>query len=222
METRAPLIASLLIVAGMAALSLRASPTISDSARIATHFDWAGTPNGYMDKTHALWFAPLSGLGIAALFLVLPLLTRRKEGLARSGGAYVAGWIGTLLLLAVAHCVIVLRARGIVLDVTGNLTFAAALFFVVAGNLLGKTAPNDFVGVRTPWTKRSDYAWEKANRLAGYLTVATGLVTLGALALGDARHARLVMLAGLLAMAVISVIASYFYWRSDPDRVGRN
>lgn len=218
MAIRAPLIVSLLIISGMCAMSLWAAPQIPGGARIATHFDFSGLPNGTMTKTWALWFSPTMAAALTLLFASTQTLFGRFRERFRGGEAISAAWLGTLLLVAVAHAIVLLRARGTVLDVSGNLIFATSLFFIVVGNFLGKLEPNGFAGVRTYWTYRSDYSWEKSNRLAGRLMVASGLLTIAALALFGSPAGKIVFFAGLTILAVVSVAASYFYWRADPDR----
>ena len=218
MGLRAPLIVSLLLVAGMLAVSAWAWPLIPDSARIAIHWNFDGQPNGFASKETALLLGPVGGGALALLFFLLPFFTKRRANLAKSAAAYKIGWIGTLLALAVAHIMVIMHARGILLDIAGNSMFMFALLMTALGNFLGKTHPNPYVGVRTPWTKRSDYSWEKSNRAAGGMFVAVGLLTLGVLAVGDTHAAKYVLLGGILTVALISVTLSYVYWKRDPAR----
>lgn len=219
MDLRAPLVISGLLIGGMLAVSAWAWPLIPQTAEIAVHFDLDGNANGWMRRDVALLFAPVTACIVAAAFAVLPVFVRRrKEGLNASSAGYVTGWIGALVLLFVTHCSIVLAARGWQFDLAGNSALAVALVFTALGNVLGKTRPNPYVGVRTPWTHRSDYSWDKTNRAAGRMLVAVGLATLAALAVSGSREAHIVLFGGILAMAAVSVFLSYIYWRRDPGR----
>ncbi len=218
MENRAPLTASLLIVAGMVGVSAWAWPYISDHMAIAVHWNANGVPDGFAHKSMALFIMPALGLIVTAVFVALPNLTTRRANLIRSATAYHVGWVGVLLVLAVSHAIIVMTARGVHLNVRGDITLIGALVLTAIGNFLGKTAINPYVGVRTPWTRKSDYSWEKSNRLGGRLLVATGLATLGTLAAGTALQAHHVFLGGIVLTAAASITASYFYWRADPER----
>ena len=218
MGIRAPLIMSLLLIAGMLAVSAWAWPLISQSAHIAIHWGADGQPNGFASKEKALLIGPVFAAAFTLLFSLLPFFTRRRANLAKSAATYQVGWIGTLLMIAVAHILMVMHARGILVDVAGNGVFMFAVFITVVGNFLGKTHRNPYVGVRTPWTNRSDYSWEKTNRAGGKMLVAVGLATLGVLAVGDSRVANRDLLGGILVVALVSVALSYVYWRRDPDR----
>lgn len=211
---------SLLIVAGMLAVSLWAWPLIPDNARIAVHWSAANVPNGFTSKPSALLVSPALAIVLTAVFAVAPYLTKRRAGLVRSAKAYVVGWMGALVLLAVGHGLIVMHARGYDVNVVGSSTFILALFLTALGNLLGKTHPNPYVGVRTPWSQRSDYSWEMTHRAAGKMFVALGLATLAVMAVSDSRLAGKVLICGAFVVAAISIALSYFYYRRDPQRGG--
>lgn len=218
METRAPLILSGCLIAGMLAMSVWAWPGLPETARIATHFDLSGHANGYMGKAAALFFAPGMAALLTLTMLLLPHITSRRENLAQSATAYVTGWLGVQVLLFIAHCGVIFLARGYKFDIAGTGVLVASMLFLMLGNVLGKTRPNPFVGVRTPWTKKSDLSWDKSNRLGGRLLVASGLANLATLAVAGAAAAHVIMLGGILALAVICTVMSYVYWQRDPNR----
>lgn len=218
MGIRAPLVISLLLIAGMAVVSVWAWPLIPDTARIAIHWNADGVANGFASKEKALLIGPLLGAAITAVFAIFPFLTKWRDNLARSASAYIAGWVGLVLAVTVGHFLVILHARGYRVDVLGTHTLAVALVLIVLGNFLGKTFRDSFVGVRTPWTKQSAYAWEKSNRVAGKMMVAVGLASLACLAVDGSRLALHVLIDGMIAMAIVSVALSYVYWKRDPER----
>jgi uncharacterized membrane protein len=203
-RTRTPLIMSAFIIAGMALVSALAWSKIPAGTPIAVHFDALGHPNAFAGKTVALVSLPLAGCGLTLLFVLLPIL-RPGAGNVRTAdsSAYRVGWIG---------------ARGTSVDIPGDMTFFIALLIVAVGNFFGKTEPNGFVGIRTPWALSSDYAWEKSNRAAGRMLVAAGLVELGAIAVTDKVAASRILIGAILLAGLIGVLLSYYYWRTDPGR----
>jgi uncharacterized membrane protein len=220
MEIRAPLVLSLILIAGMLAISAWALPLIPETARIAVHFDASGHPNGYMSRVTALFVLPITAILVTVAFAVAARLPRWRSGLAASSSGYVTGWLGSLVILFVAHTGITLLARGWPIDGPGSTNFVLALVLLAVGNGLGKTRPNPLVGVRTWWTKRSDLSWDKTNRLAGRLLIAIGLAVLAALACSGTRTAHIVMIAGIAVVTGVCVALSYVYWRRDPNRLG--
>jgi len=218
MSIRMPLIVSLALIAAMIAFSAWAWTALPPDARIAIHWDIHNRPNGYAPKDIALAIAPGMGLLLTALFALWPRVEPRRANLTTSRLGYEAGWLGAIGVLAVVHVLVVMQARGSRLDIAGDTVVAVAVLLIVLGNFLGKSRANFFFGVRTPWSLSSDLAWEKSNRLAGRLFVATGLLTLAALALAGSTAALLVQGVGVGCSALGAVAASYLYWRHDPER----
>jgi uncharacterized membrane protein len=126
--------------------------------------------------------------------------------------------LGAIALLVVTQMVIVVYARGTRFDIGEIVIAAVAVLLVAMGNFLGKTRPNFFAGVRTPWSLSNDLARKKSNRAAGRLFVLTGLATLGALLIAGVLTALAALLVGLTGAAAISIVLSYVYWRRDPRR----
>jgi len=216
MSIRLPLIVSLLIVAAMAVLSAWAWSLIPDTARIAIHFDANGVANGFADKQHALIILPAMVVGVIVLLGAIPYIEPRRFNLAASAKLYRTAWIGGIALLALAHTTIVLKALHAAVDIP--VLPAMAVLFMVIGNYLGKTRSNFFAGIRTPWTLSSDYSWEKTHRLTGRLFVLAGAATLASSFTLPVKFAAEIMIVGVLAATLVGVIASYVYWRRDPDR----
>ncbi len=218
MNIRLPLILSLLIVTAMAALSTWAWPLVPDTARIAVHFDANGAANGFADKARALIMLPALSLGLIALLSVIPRIEPRRLNLVSSAKFYRTAWIGVIAILAIAHATIVLKALRVAVDVPHFVLPALALLFMVIGNYMGKTRSNFFAGVRTPWTLSSEYSWEKTHRLVGRLFMLVGAAGLLVSFAADKRLAATMLIGGVLASALIGIVASYIFWRRDPLR----
>ena len=118
--------------------------------------------------------------------------------------------------VAFAHGAILARALGHPLPLERLLPGLLGLFWIVLGRQLGRCQSTFFLGIRTPWTLSSEYAWQRTHRLAGHLFVAAGGVTLLGALLPHFRAAMTVFLVTTLGSAVVSVAASWFYWRADP------
>lgn len=191
------------------------------TAPIPMHFNLAGDVDRWGDRVEA---AGLIG-AMAAVSLVTGLLidatARRPEAdEARRRGLGVAKSIAVS-----APCMVSAMMAGLALSSNPSalggshlvLTAACALF-VVIGAVMGKVAPNAFVGVRTPWSLNSKLAWEKSNRLAGRLFFWGGLVgAFLAPAAPPALGVRL-LLGAVLTIAAVTVFESWRVWRADPER----
>lgn len=218
MSIRIPLIATVILAGAMLALSLWAWPQLPPHAAIVTHWDLNGKPNGHMGKAMALLFGPVAVIVLSVILALVPRIEPRRLNLASSAKFYRAVWIGALCVLAIAHGAIVATALHYAINVGVVILSAAAAFFIVLGNYLGKTRSNFFAGVRTPWTLSSDYSWERTHRLAGKLFMATGATTIAALVFYPQRIAGLILFGMALVTAAVAIVMSYVYWSRDPAR----
>lgn len=96
-----------------------------------------------------------------------------------------------------------------------QLIFAGlSLLFVVIGNLLPKTKPNHYVGIRMPWTVNYPDVWYKTHRFGGFVMTAWGVVGLAmALFVPDPIVAAYGVLGGTLTMITVIVVYSYVQYR---------
>ncbi len=216
------LIVNSMAIAGMGAVSVWASGQIPAGSKVPVHWNIEGVADRFAEAHEVLYIMPALAVAMTALFLILPWLDPRRENVAASGKFWNAGGILSVLLIAYVHVILMLNATGSTIDMITALVPALCVMFAIIGNYLGKTRPNWFGGVRTPWTLSSDYAWEKTHRLAGRLFVLSSLASLGAWAALGAIPGFVVLVAGVIGGAIVSVIASWFYWKSDPERTTRN
>ena len=219
MNLKPILIVNGILIAGMIGLSAWSWQVIPDGAQVPLHWNIEGQVDRFGSKGEALLFLP----GIAALltltFLFLPRIDPRRSNLEASGKLWTAAAIGVVALLAYVHVFIVMSAMGRAVDVSDYLIPGISALFIVLGNYLSKTRSNWFAGVRTPWSMSSEYSWSKTHQLASKLFMGTGVVTIVAWLAVGAKVAIFVMIATLVATSVISIVASYVYWKNDPARV---
>jgi uncharacterized membrane protein len=209
------------ILVFMIAVSAIGFSRIAPGAELPSHWNIKGEIDGYAPRDLMLILMPGLAFGLAALFALLPAIDPRKENVRASGGLYMTAWLGSLLLLATLHGVIVLgSAFGAPVDLLmpNILLYSISALMIVLGNFTAKSRSSFFIGVRTPWTLSSEHSWSVTNRAAGWMLVLTGLGAIAAGYFGDARAGFVVCLAGALATLVVSVAISYFAWASDPDR----
>ena len=195
------------------------------AGRIPMHFGLHGEVNGWGDRAQAA--ALIGGLSLAmgGLYAVLPAFSlgraddeagRRALGLARASLLIVPAVITALFVYLSlgqgAHGDPVVRIRVIMAVV--------ALLMLGTGLAVGKVGPNPLVGVRTPWTRRSRSAWDRANRLLGRLMLWTGLAGLLAAPLAPQPQAMIAFVLAVLLAALLPVYESWRVWRNDPDRAG--
>jgi uncharacterized membrane protein len=175
-----------------------------------THWNIHGEADGF---TAMPWGALLVPVVQALVWVVLaaaPWISPRKFRFEQSTRAFGSIFLVASAFLTATTAVGVADALGRHQAVGRMLPIAVGALLIGLGNYLGKTTPNFFVGVRTPWTLASPLVWERTHRLAAWMFVATGLVVMivGALS----THASLAM--GLvLVPALVPAAYSYVVYR---------
>ena len=218
MNLRPLLITNGVLIAAMAGMSAWVWQSIPDGAQLPLHWNLDGQADRFGSKIQALVFLPAIALLVTLVMWGVPRIDPRRNNIAASSKFWIATGIGVVALLAYVHVLMVLNAIGRPVDVGGYMIPALSILFIVIGNYLSKTRSNWFGGVRTPWTLSSDYSWSKTHRLASRLFVGSGLLTLAVWLGVGTKIAIFVLVGTLLATALISVAASYVYWKNDPAR----
>jgi uncharacterized membrane protein len=70
----APVVLLALLYVGFLGYMFASTPALPD--RVATHFNFAGQPDGWMTRTQHLVFMTLFGIGLPLIFVLLSFLTR--------------------------------------------------------------------------------------------------------------------------------------------------
>lgn len=219
---RRALLLSLPLWGVMTALTAYGWLQTPEDAQIPIHWNAMGVADRWGGRAEAFSIIPATALVLTGLFALTLGLDPRRDDIRRSPSPHVVAWVGLTALMTVIQGVIALTATGVIAadsSLPVRITMLAVSVLVLAlGNLLPKARPNWFLGVRTPWSMSSERAWDKSQRLGGWLMMLAGLAgIIGALALPLAG-ATILFLAGVLAAAVLSTAMSYVWWRQDPDR----
>ena len=208
---------SKLIVLIAVLMSAWAWPSLPEDARIAIHFDLQGAADGFAGKTLGLLLMPAIMLGFSTLFSFLPNLEPRKFNLEQSRSSYLGVWYVLLLFLLYVHLSIVGLALGLLSSALIGLPQVLSVLFFLLGRQIRSAKSNFFIGVRTPWTLSSEHAWSQANYHAGSLFMVLGILGV-VISFFLGQNAITWIIYGAIGIAVFSVVASFFYWKNDPNR----
>ena len=209
-------LASVLVVTTIVAAAVVAGAQLPADLRLPTHWGINGEPDAFADKWTALLAPAAITAAVSLLFYFLPALEPRREGLERSQGLYLWGWVALLMVGAVIELALLSIGFGWGIPVNHLIFGSIGVMLVLIGNQLGKSRSMYLIGLRTPWTLASEEVWIKTHRLCGKLMVVGGLVMAGA--------ALLPLPSGLLATIAIGVIAvsagvpilySFVAWRRE-------
>lgn len=221
---RKGLVLSFIPLAVMLALGIWGYSSSASEARFPVHWGFDGRPDRYGGPIEAFFGLSVVGAGITALLATIPLFDPRAQNIRKAEPFYLTVWTTVLWFLALLQAALTVTALGIfdageelMVRVTGS---GLGILLLVIGNMLGKSRPNWFAGVRTPWTLSSDLSWEKTHRLTGRLFVLIGLAGAILAWLAPPVVFMPAVVASVLIAGIVSVVYSWMVWRTAPDRRG--
>jgi uncharacterized membrane protein len=180
-----------------------------------THYDWAGRPNGWLERVAGAWVVLAIAIATLALVRVGAILMPKgwRERLQASPVRAITLSIAATLC---ACQILLLHAALSPVPRLGTEIWAlVGGLFVALGLALPRTRRNPLIGVRTAFTLASDENWARTHRVAGYFLVVSGMVAAVAGLLGS----QAVAIAALLVAAVGPVVWSWRIARAGPGDV---
>lgn len=148
-------------------------------AQMASHWNAADEVDGYLPRFWGVFLMPLISLGMAALFLVLPLIDPLRENVARFRGMFNLFIVILIAFLLYLHLLTLVYNLGIHFRLSRMMLPAMGVLIFFAGELLRQAKRNWFIGIRTPWTLSDDRVWAKTHHLGSILfKAAAGVIFL--------------------------------------------
>ena len=208
MTYRRMTLASAVVAVALVIVAMLALHRLPTGTQLPTHWNAAGEPDRFAAASTALFTPVFLIVGLSAIFAILPRIEPLQDKLDRSRSLLITAWAGLLAIVAVSELMIAATAFGLHPPATLMLV-AAGLLLIAIGNMLPKSRPGFFVGIRTPWALTDEDNWVATHRLGawtfiagGALIVAAGLTPLA----GATRHA-------LVIATVPPVLYSFWHWR---------
>ena len=180
--------------------------------QIVTHWTFDGQPDGYMAASTALFIPVCLGGLVTALFAAIPKIEPLQHELEQSSSLFRAAWLAVSVLICLVQLVVTAPLFG--LNAPPGIVLGALGFcFILIGNVLPKSRPGFFVGIRTPWTLTDSDNWIATHRVGSWSMIIGGI----ALLVGTILPRRLGMdelsvLSGVSIGIVPPLIFSFVYF----------
>ncbi|MBB4630795.1 SdpI family protein [Sphingosinicella soli] len=218
MREHALIVLSWVTVAILAAIAAIALAILPEGTQLPMHWNLAGEADRHGDAGFAL-FAPVVMCAVLSLVLsVLPRMEPLQNRMAGSAALYRACWIGVLGMMTFVQLMVASPAFGWSIPVTFPLV-GAGLLLIYVGNVLPKSRPSFFVGIRTPWALLDTDNWIATHRLGAWTTMAAGAAIIFAALMPLSPTARGAVIVGaILVSTVPPVFYSWLLWRRRTGR----
>jgi len=220
MKVRNLLVTNLLIVALMAGFAFWVAGQVPAGTQLPTHWNAAGEVDDTMPALQALLLPAGIALLVGLIFAAIPWLEPMQDKLEGSAPLLRVTWIFVLGLMVVLQFFIAAPVFGLEPGPQWILALVG-LLFICLGNMLPKSRPGFFVGVRTPWTITNTDNWIATHRLAGKLFLLAGLAMIIVALIdvpGTLRTA--VVLAAAIFAALVPAAYSWWFWHTGRGKAG--
>jgi len=177
---------------------------------LPVHWGPSGEADGFLPREGAL-LVPLVMVAVVwMIFLAVSRFARPADLAAgrHSYGVVVTAITGLALVMEVAT---VLIGVGVPVNMVQVLGLALGALLVVLGNVLPKSQPNSFAGIRLPTTLQDPANWQATHRLTGLLCIISGLVLIVVAALLPAPSLIWWLLGCVFVPILIGVVYSLVY-----------
>ena len=180
---------------------------------MATHFDMNGEPNGWSSKAFTVFGLPVF---IAVINVLCTVVTendprRHKYPEKMMKLVYwicpVVSWICMAATYGYEFGLSQQKMLGFVYLFVG-------VIFIVLGNYMPKVKQNYYLGIKLPWTYKSEENWNKTHRMAGKLWVVGGILFIVNIFV-KIKWMELVI---MFAMILIPTLYSYLYSKKEQKR----
>ena len=186
---------------------------------VAAHFGIDGTPDRYGSKYEAFLF-PAIILVITLLYFLYRKFQEKSSKEDNDRTARNLDILDTVIMIVMvlfnALCVFLLTMmkRPGMMKNKENMIFVIiscvmGVLFILLGNILPKTKPNSFIGIRLSWCMDSDEHWYIANRNCGIAMVLSGICTVIAGLIVKNGTYVIYMILSLILFLTVATIYSY-------------
>jgi uncharacterized membrane protein len=181
--------------------------------RIPMHWNASGEVNGWAGKS-GIFFAPCLNIALAILLYYLPRIDPKYANYALFPKAYhtirkaIAEFIFAVFGLTLGW------SLGLTFDMNRLIFIGLSVLFLVMGNVMRSFRQNFFAGIRTPWTLSDPAVWDKTHKFSSWIWTGGALgLLIFSLTYDSTRSFHYVFLIVTLTMALISIVASYVFYR---------
>ncbi len=170
-------------------------------AQVPVHWNFRGEVDRYGSPWELAIVSPLLLVITIGIMVSLPLIGSLRESLSRSGAMYGRLILAATLMLVVFHLLTLKWSDSPSQIAMGAMVNVGALMAVM-GNWTSKIRRNPVMGIRTPWTLKSDFVWERTHRVGARLMVAHGVIVILTSLLLPIWVAIATLFLGMIALAV--------------------
>ena len=218
MAFRRLIVSSAVTVVALAAIAGIAILRLPEGSMLPVHWSVDGVPDQSTQAARALFMPAGICAMLSLLMAAIPKLDPIQRNMEQSAPLLKTAWGGMLAMMILTELKVAGPAFGFAIPATLPLT-AKGLLLIAIGNVLPKSRPGFFVGIRTPWALRDTDNWIATHRLGAW-TMMLGGVAIMAIAIAPMHGLERVRFVNVAMVAAIvpPIVYSWLHWRRTQRR----
>jgi uncharacterized membrane protein len=145
--------------------------------RMASHWNWQGNVDGYMNKDWALFSIPFLMIALTVLLYFVPKIDPQKKNIEKFWNSYDNFILVFNIFMLYLYSMTIVWSMGFSMNMNVVLMPAFAFLFYFCGDLIKNAKMNYTIGIRFPWTLANETVWDKTHKLGEKLFKLTALST---------------------------------------------
>lgn len=181
--------------------------------QVPIHWNAQGQVDDYASKGFGTFLLPVLNVALYLLLVFLPKTDPKKANYQKFNTSYRVIRYATHCFFFLIFIVTLLVALGNPVDINLWIPVAAAVLFIIMGNVMGRVRHNYYVGFRFPWTLANEAVWKKTHQVGAKAMVIGGVAALIGIFLVENESRVYVLLAcGFLPM-IFTTVYSYLIYK---------
>lgn len=181
--------------------------------KIPIHYNFKGVPDNFADKWVGVVILPIALCFVQILCLALSRIIDKRHFYGMGAVLMICPFVSILVSMP-----IYMTSFGKDYDMATLILCGIGLLFAVIGNILPKVSRNKVMGIKLPWTLKSDVVWNKTHRLSGFLWFFGGLLIAVSAFLPDL--ARIILSSCIfVAMIAVPTVYSAVIFKKEKEKI---
>jgi uncharacterized membrane protein len=176
-------------------------------ARMVTHWGAGGVPNGYMNAFWGSFIMPIVLVFVVALIIVLPRADPLRKNIDTFKDYFLNFSLILVIMMYALQIYVILWNLGYDVNILYFVIPLMTALFYYMGIMLSNAKQNMTIGIRTPWTLKSEKVWDKTHQRIGHLTKIASVIFLFGLIFP--RQAFLFVVVPIVLVFLYSMFYSY-------------